>query len=326
MLLVLLVVSSCVEARDADDPRCEDPSIGSVSLDASDTIDLGPVPTKTAAVGGFCDGSLEIKLVAVEALGPGSIEDYSYIDPYDGPFFAIDGRCHFYALDNAFPRLTEGDVSADLLAQLTAELRLDTLADLPSSKDTLSPHYVDALLATATHSLRCRDMQCRTPEATATLEQAMSWIRKLAAQGRPSTGEMTAFAFPVSMPPDPMDDREMHVVAWPLAPTIRSLRGFVVSDFSPTGGLRLGSALAGKLRKLRSEYIHAFEPSRDFEPATINVSDCGQTYRLLLRDQMPGWLHGDVLRFLETAWTRPVIQSCIVDVYGPEVTPCPEDY
>jgi hypothetical protein len=196
ILLVLLVASACVEdAKDVDDPRCEDPSIGSVLLDVSDTIDIDPAPATTEAVGGFCDGSLEIKLVAVDALGPGSFEDYRYIDRYHGSFFLIDGRCHFYALDNGFPRLTEGDVSAELLAQLTAELGLDTLAELPSSKDTLSPHYSDALLATATHSLRCRDMQCRTSEATATIEQALSWIRKLAAQGRPSTGEMTAFDF-----------------------------------------------------------------------------------------------------------------------------------
>jgi hypothetical protein len=320
---MLLAAGACAErAPVIEDPRCLDERIGSVVLQERASVEPAPVSTPDVpGSGGICDGGSGIRLVVVDGLGPGVISYYRYLDAYDGSFLVIDGKCHFSAFDNAFPRLAEGTVSAETLAQLTADLKLGVLADLPSSKDTQIDHYHDTLLATPEHSLRCRDELCRDPDANAAIQQALRWMRELAAQGRPSTGPLRAFAFP---------DSGMHAPAlvWPLAPTLRSLRSLIVFDDWPTGGLRLTGADAASLREVRRRAIEAIEPTRDnYEPATVGVSDCGQTYRLLLRDEVPAPLHGDLIRFLDQAWAKPVIPSCVVWSSSPDsVTPCPDDY
>jgi hypothetical protein len=279
-----------------------------------------------AATEGFCDGSSEIKLVAMDALGPGALREFSDTYLYDGAFFLIDGKCHFYALGFAKRALTMGVVTSELLAQLTADLGLDSLPALPSSKDTASPHYQDTLLATQTHSVRCRDMQCRSPEALATIEQASNWISKLVEMGKPTAGALTAFARPrLVLPPEATEEDEIvgPVLEWPLKPTLRSLRQLLVTDILPTRGLEFTGEPAASLRKLRSD---ANEEGDNYEATGINVTDCGQTYRLLLRDELPSRHTGDFEKFLERAWARPVVESCIVDPSLPdEVTPCPAD-
>jgi hypothetical protein len=78
-LLLLIASSACAgnEGRE-DDPRCEDPRIGSAWLDVLDfladdqeypTADAEPIHPEDAsgAIGGICDGSLDIKLVGMSA-------------------------------------------------------------------------------------------------------------------------------------------------------------------------------------------------------------------------------------------------------------------
>jgi hypothetical protein len=192
----LLLGSGCADSsRGSDDSRCQDPHIGSVELASlsSGPVEFEPVDSTSAAASeGFCDGSEDIKLVVMDALGPGALSDFLYLAEYEGAFLLIDGKCHFYAFSYGSPRLKTGVLSTELLAQLTADLRLDELPELPSSKDTLFDHYGDTLLATPTHSLRCRDLQCRTAEATAAIERASGWIAQLSAMGGPRSRSLFA--------------------------------------------------------------------------------------------------------------------------------------
>lgn len=328
LLLWLLLASACGEGAN-EDPRCQDPRIGSVLLDVP-LVGSRYAPQSNGtepASHGFCDGSPGIKLVAMHSLGRGAFADYLLLHAYGGAFFFIDGKCHYYAMSYGVPRITMGIVSSELLTQLTADLKLDQLAELPSSKDTRTPHFHDRLLATETHSLRCRDMLCRTPEATAVLDQAVQWIEKLAAQGQPATGPLTAFAFPELVLSSQPTDAGMTdpVLPWPLTPTLRSLPRLVVTDrLYPTRGLELSGEEAAMLRAVRMQAVEMDDSESKSEPSATFVSDCGQIYRLLLRDELPSGFA--LQRFLDEAWARPVIASCIPGFDMPEVTPCPSDF
>lgn len=329
--ILSLVVSACTQSDSGDDPRCLDERIGAVLREPH--FEPLPAPAsqlEDAPVGGLCDGSSEIRLVIMaEANGPVSIQYYAYLTQFGGQFLVLDGKCHYYALDFTHPRLKDGVVSADTLAQLTADLKLDALSTLPSSKDNRTDHFSDTLIATKDHSLRCRDQKCTdSDEASAAVAQVYPWIHKLAEQGLPAMGELEALAFPMADLPYEPDEQPEPGPAWPLQPTLRSLRELVVTGIPYNERELRGRVFwdvdAAALRAVRGEALQMMMVS-DFEPATVNVHDCGQIYRLLLRDEVPSRVYADLPRFLEAAWARPVITSCITSLFQPPVTPCPAD-
>jgi hypothetical protein len=107
---------------------------------------------------------------------------------------------------------------------------------------------------------------------------------------------------------------------------MRSLARLVVTNAYPTPGLLLTDQAASSLRALRSEALDVRGAATETEPRSFDVSDCGQDYRMILRDELPRRLHGDFTRFLKAAWDRPVIASCKPSPNEPDVAPCPSDF
>jgi hypothetical protein len=178
--------------------------------------------------------------------------------------------------------------------------------------------------------LRCRCDDCGegTP-STKAIENGIAWIDKLVEMGEPSTGVLQVLAWPGE---PVMNDvvRTQPVFDWPLEAAVHEISGLVTDgSWTAASGAYFDGEDAAALRKLRSKTsVWDLLPERDAElhPSIAYARDCGQTYALNMRDELPARVEAELEAFLEVAWKRPKIESCIVSFNSTiPVSPCPPE-
>lgn len=316
LVAAVIAAISCAKdhAPSADvDPRCEAPGAEVWDVEVSDSDN--PVSARdaqpAAPVGGFCDGSSELRLV-VATRGVGTLESYAWAFQLGGEFFVVDGRCHYYAQYEPLQGLVEGQLSADALAELTRDLALNELGELPSTLYDCADHWQERLIATRDESLRCRCDDCVTaPKSTAAMQRAAEWVKRLASEGVPYAGPVRARGI-VS---DPLEheppDHTQEVLVWPLSRSLEDFPGLVGMWFEEQQGALFPQPAAAALRELRqaTNEMRVLEGA-DIPPLASYVHDCTQIYQLLMHDVLPEVLSNELDAFLPMAWKRPKIESC----------------
>jgi hypothetical protein len=318
LVAVMLAAVSCAKNHTPSedvDPRCEapEPSVWEVGVSGSDSDN--PVPARdappAAPVGGFCDGSSELRLV-VATHGNAFLQVYYWAFELHGEFLVVDGRCHYYVASDQWQGVVEGQLTADTVAELTRDLALNELGELPSTLYDCSDHWQERLIATRDESLRCRCDDCVTaPKSTAAMVQAARWLRRLASVGTPYNGPVHAFAQVREPPEAEPGRREQDVLVWPLSRSLEDFPNLVGTGSSPPGAV-FPQPAAAALRKLRQATgeMRLLDEYADTPPLAIFVDDCAQRYELLMYDVLPEALSTELDAFLPMAWKRPKIESC----------------
>lgn len=310
-LMSLAAVSCARDHRDGeDDPRCRPRDAGAraASEAPSSSEPAVAIDEPGSAIGGFCDGSSEIKLVVSTRQRAGSVAAFAITHHYGWPILVVDGHCRYYVVNEVMESLKEGQLTAEELEQLTRDLAADGLLGLPSSRDACADHYDETVIATQTQSLRCACGECTREDATAAMAEARKWIERLGASGTPSLGPLRAFARlgePVEHEPP---WRTQEALSWPLAEPMDGIPDLVVTAWQRPGA-RFDGADAAALRKIR-ERSRGMRVVEDYTPLASYVSDCGQTYQLELRDEFPAVIEQHLDAFLARAWSRPKLVRC----------------
>jgi hypothetical protein len=321
--------AACADKHERPDPRCVEDG-DKVKTTASPADDASPPTSTDPPLGGICDGSDEIRLVVATHLGPGTVPWFIWQDYHSRPLLIVDGHCHFYAVDLSLSPVSQGQLTPELLEQITKDLALGDLPNLPSRRDNCTDHWEDRILATQDHALRCRCNDCGegTP-STRAIENGIAWIDKLVEIGEPSTGVLKALASP-GEPVMGEGIRTQPVFDWPLEAAVHNVAGLVTDGhWTAASGVFFEGDDAAALRKLRSKTAawDLFEaPDEELHPSLAYVRDCGQTYALNMRDELPARVEAQLEALLEVAWKRPKIESCITDFSSMTPTsPCPPE-
>jgi hypothetical protein len=322
---VVCVAGACAENHEQVDPRCmAPPRMLRTNVSPEDDEPTAPV-SNGPPLGGICDGSNELRLV-IASDGPSELEAYAWRDRSARPFLIIDGKCHYYATSWELGPVTDGQLTAEMLHELTDDLALTNLANLPSRRDDCADHWSDRLLATQDHSLRCRCDDCGegTP-STRAIANAVAWVERLAAEGKPLTGTLSAIAHPGE--PESNESVVLQTVFdWPLEPAILAIENLELELWGQdTFGAYFSGDDAVALRRLRTQTL-ALNTSliEGLKPFLIYVSDCGRTYALNMRDELPASVEAKLQAFLNVAWKRPIIPSCLTFEGGSTPrSPCP---
>jgi hypothetical protein len=276
-------------------------------------------------VGALCDGSITPRLLLSIDHGAGTIAYLDYVFEYGGPFVLLDGNCHYYAAYYDRPGITEGNLDAETLDQLTHDLALGELPTFASNKDACADHYADTLIATQDDSVRCRCGECGSDtRATAAMQQVEVWMRRLAAEGKPIMGGVSASAS-AQFEQDETVDRELE--PWPLEAPVHTIP-LLLDPFAFVDG-RDGASFTGKdaaaLRHMRDARAPKKLGDSDYVSPLIYTEDCGQLYAIVVRDELPLSIDLMLSRFLYSAWSKPHIESCVTLSSAPaSVSPCPD--
>jgi hypothetical protein len=291
------------DVQPALDARCVAASAaGASAADVPDTEAPARLPAPT---GGVCDGSGGLRLVVATQYGASGPDYFGFAYEFGGEFLVIDGSCHFYAQSDYRRGVVEGQLTPERILEIMRSIALSDAPDQVATPSGCSTRDYDRLIATPTHSLRCRCDACATSSAaTAAMQQAASWIRLLAESGTPSAGPVRASARPNGPADQAVAQQDPPPSAWPLVRTLQSVPGLIATDWSTAHGARFAGADATALRALRSAMSAA-------SPSLIHVQDCAQSYGLLIRDELPSAVAQELRAFLPTAWSRPQAPSCV---------------
>lgn len=313
MALLLGAVGCARDHRDAE--LCAE--IEEALPDAGDgEAELVPqLPAESAARSGLCDGSSELRLVVADrAWGKALAPQYFVSDQYGFRFLVVDGTCRYYAMRDLELGVATGQLGEEQLEELTRELALDRLASLPSSRVDCADHNEERLIATQDASLRCRCDVCPdAPASTDAIVRAGEWIERLADSGAPLSGPVSALAVALQ-PPDAPDRLMRPVLRWPLESPPEHIPGLIKKrGASRDRGAHFESSDADALRRLRvqtHELAEARGQKQHSSYPTIFVSDCVETYELVVRDELPAALGAQLHDFLPMAWKRPKLALC----------------
>jgi hypothetical protein len=327
MLLSLSLLAACGKVTEQPDELTKDASAsaqagsramtggaGGTETDAMPAADGGAAsdagtPPKPAADGGsekdagaakdagpahepLCDGTQDMRL---EYLVEGGFVDstYYFTNPHGHTFFAIDGKCRFFAGDNFMRGIISGTLTSAQADQLSADVHWDALAgwgDWPGSPSGCADGSGVTLIrekVSVTCVCGCGDKAPKGLDDAQT--KAYAWVEKLMSMGKALDGPVSAIV---------LSDRDVGGSVnqpkfdWPLSRSITSIPGLLVesgSAFLMAGaGVRFDDAADyAKLRSLRAATVMADVPNSGSRATAVFVRDNGKEYYLLVRDELP---------------------------------------
>jgi hypothetical protein len=209
--------------------------------------------------------------------------------PYGDSFFAIDGTCRYYALDNPAHGIVSGTLTAEEEVQLSADVAWYKLASWGTYHEATCADGGAAILGTRDIALLCGNIPkigcgC-SPTAPAGLQTAQQnaerWLDVLVQNGSPLSGAISAFAMPAAL------DSNATFYAWPLMRSMRSIPDLI---YGPTGLLvQPGSYVrfddpseTALLRHLRAAHPEAAR----VPPFGLSVRDRDENFAFYLRDDI----------------------------------------
>ena len=284
LIALLGGVNACATELSASDARCTADAPWWHSDVTDDDDFYPPVPSANESpLGGICDGSDQLRLV-VASQGFYNYSPLWWQAQIGRPLLIVDGHCHYYA-SKAFTigQVVEGQLTAAMLEQLTEELALDHLAELPSRRDDCGSSREDRLIATQDQSLRCRCDDCGADvRSTRAVQNGAAWIERLADEGTPRTGVLRAIARFHELPRGVVT--KQPVFDWPLQQRLHQVVGLVAGIVDADDGIELKGADAAALRELRTQTLTAAGASDDDRfPTVVLARECGAEYELNLR-------------------------------------------
>ncbi|HKP63973.1 MAG TPA: hypothetical protein VJV78_44870 [Polyangiales bacterium] len=249
---------------------------------------LRPKVVDATPSGVLCDGSSEMRVMA--GWGPGFPDASAvFMSPYGAAFFAIDGKCRYYAQDNPTHAIVRGQLTPEQATSLSADLAWE---ELPTwghyHPETQCADAGGVVLGTRQVVFSCgpsEEIGCgcgpaAPPGLPATLKNALRWHAALVKNGTPLDGALDALAQPGSEASRPWQ-------AWPLARSISSIPDFIVD---PSGfrfdreAVRFDDpSEAALLRKLRDLQPEAARSASD----SFSVREGSAAYSIFLRDVVP---------------------------------------
>lgn len=321
---ISLAFTACAAEHTQPDFRCERHDQLPTNVVPGDDAEIAPA-SSDPPLGGICDGSDQIRLVVASDDGPGALQAWTWRDRLGRPLLIVDGQCHYYAVGAAFGPMTQGYLNPETLRELTRDLALDDLSSLPSRRDDCADHWSDRLLATQDYSLRCRCDDCgEGTRSTLAIQNAVKWLETLASAGRPVTGVLGALALP-DEPVENVGLKRQTVLDWPFDIGIEETSGLVGEYRGTSLGTYFSGFEAAALRELRTNWSKmVLSEELGLKPYVLYVTDCGKTYSLNLRDELPARIETELDAFLAVAWKRPKIPSCLqFSGNGLATSPCP---
>jgi hypothetical protein len=247
----------------------------------------GSVAEDAAVADALCDGSSELRLV-YRVSGGFVADTFAFTNPRGHTYLAIDGSCHYYALDDYMRGIQTGSLSAADADALARDLHWRELAGWKwgVQQDMACPDASGVTLSRAHVSAGC-SCGCDTaaPKGLAdALTQAQRWVTRLTAAGKPLDGAVTGLAFEGAS-----SGTSIPVLDWPLTTAPSAVPNLLHPRSEPTLWQGTGSyarfegADAAKLRDLRSATLAA----STITPGFALARDAGKVYELYVRDELP---------------------------------------
>jgi hypothetical protein len=261
-------------------------------------------PPKPAADGGtkdagtarepLCDGSADMRLVFV--VGGGFVDStYFFTNPHGHAFFAVDGKCRFFAGQNYMRGILTGTLSPAQADQLSADVHWDALAgwgDWGTAKDFGCPDAGGLTLIRAKVAASCTcGCDDKAPQGLGdALGKAYEWVEKLTSSGTPVDGPVTAIILSDRSVGGPVNQPKFD---WPLSRPSASIPGLVLE--SGNSGFLMGdvgvrfddAADYAKLREMRSATTMTDVPNSGSIAGSVIVRENGNEYNLFVRDELP---------------------------------------
>jgi hypothetical protein len=120
--------------------------------------------------------------------------------------------------------------------------------------------------------------------------------------------------------------RKQPVFDWPLMAAVHAIAGLLDDSWAPIDGAYFAGDDAAALRRMRAKTAASELNDEHYKPSLVYVRDCGQTYALNLRDELPASVEERLRAFVAAGWKRPTIASCIKFADGTvPLTPCPPE-
>jgi len=269
---------------------------GGAAVDASapsnPAADGGKADAGTVSTEPLCDGSSEMRLTFES--GGGFVDQlYFFTNPHGHAFFAVDGKCQFYAGQNYMRGIATGTLTAAEAEALSKDVHWFELAgwDWNANNDAACPDSGVVSLTRAKINAGC---SCGCDDASPmglndALSSAYMWIDRLMTEGKPVTGPLSAIAFTSEAG---AGNTNVPVVDWPLARSMSSIPGLVhepsAEYLSATNTMVAhfdDPAEAMKLREARVATV-----SHDTNGSVGNsvpVKEGSVQYRVYARDELP---------------------------------------
>ena len=217
--------------------------------------------TAAAMSGVLCDGSSDVRVMAGWNPGLG-VESAAFTSPYGRAFFAIDGKCRYYAQDNPAHAIVRGQLTPEQATELSADLAWEQLPAWGNYHPaTQCADAGGVTLGTQQVAFNCgpsEEHNCGCGAAApaalpAVLKNALRWHAMLMKSGTPLDGPLGALAQRGAESSRPWQP-------WPLPRSIGSLPDFIVD---PSG---LGFWSRTHVRFDDSTEVALLRKLRDLQP------------------------------------------------------------
>jgi hypothetical protein len=190
ILLALSLLTGCGKVSQAPNELTAGAAWESLAGRGSPTSAADGGSEKDAGPGrdALCDGSGDIRLMFVQ--GGGFVPPYYFFtNPHGAAFFAIDGKCRFFAELNYMRGILSGTLTPAEADQLSADLHWDALAGWGNwgrGKDMGCPDAGDSTLIRARVAASCTcGCDAQAPKGLeAALGKAYDWVQKLTSSGK----------------------------------------------------------------------------------------------------------------------------------------------